>query len=92
MATGSFYIPAKALQSDQGLKEQIRVATGQPWFTRPKAEAEPEGRLWKVCAEAASPRLSGFEWVAFPFLRSLGAWDADLLLFRVLPITQVILR
>lgn len=33
--------------------------------TRSKAEAEPEARLWKVCAEAASPRLGGFEWVAF---------------------------
>jgi hypothetical protein len=28
-------------------------------------EAEPEARLWKICAEVASPRLSGFELVVF---------------------------
>jgi len=65
MAAANFHILAKTLQSDQGLKEQNRVAIRQPWFTRPKAVAEPEARLWKVCAETASPRLSGFEWIAF---------------------------
>lgn len=38
---------------------------GNPSFSRPEAETEPETRLWKVCAEAACPRHSGFEWVAF---------------------------
>jgi hypothetical protein len=40
LAAANFYIPAKPLQSDQGLKEQKLAATGQPWFTRPKAQAE----------------------------------------------------
>jgi hypothetical protein len=68
MATANFYILEKPLQSDRALKEQIRVETGQPSFTRPKAEGEPEARLWRVCAEAASPWLSGFEWIAFLLL------------------------
>jgi hypothetical protein len=65
MAAADFYILAKPLQSDQGLKEQNRVATGQPSFIRSYAETEPEARWWKVCAEAVSPRLSGFERVVF---------------------------
>ena len=63
MATG-FYILEKPLYSDQGLKERPRVATGQPSFARCEVEAETEKRLWKVCAEVASPGLSLFEWVA----------------------------
>jgi hypothetical protein len=64
MATANFYIPEKPLQPDQGLKEQNRITTGQPSLARSKAETEPEARLWKVCAEAASPRLNGLEWLA----------------------------
>jgi hypothetical protein len=65
MATANLYILAKAAESDEGLKEQNLVATGRPSFTRPTAEAEPEARLWKVCAEVASPRFRGFESVLF---------------------------
>jgi hypothetical protein len=65
MARANSYVLAKPLHSDQGLKEENRAATRRPVVTRSKAEAEPEARLWKVCAEAASPRLGGFEWVAF---------------------------
>jgi hypothetical protein len=71
MATANLYILAKAAESDQGRKERNRFATEQPSFTRPTAEAEPEARLWKICAEAASPRLTGFEWVAFLFFGAL---------------------
>ena len=65
MATANFYILAKPLQSHQAIKGEHRVTTGQSSFGRSKAEREPETRLWKVFAEAASPRLSGLEWMAF---------------------------
>jgi hypothetical protein len=75
MAAANFYIVAKPLQFDQGLKKRHRTTTGQPSFTRSKVETEPEERLWKVCAEAASSLLSVFEWVTFLLLGvlSLGA-------------------
>jgi hypothetical protein len=63
LATTHFYILAKAAESDRG--QRLWLASGRPSFARSKAEAEPEARLWKVCAEAASPLLSGFEWIAF---------------------------
>jgi hypothetical protein len=65
MATASFYVLAKPLQPDQGLKERNGVATGQASFTLPKAEAEPEARLWELCATTVSPQFSVFEWGAF---------------------------
>jgi hypothetical protein len=71
MATANFYILAKPPQSDQVAKEEHRVATAHPSFSRSKAKREPETRLWKVCFEAASPRLSGLEWVAFLLFGSL---------------------
>jgi hypothetical protein len=55
MTTADFSIVAEPLQSDQALKERPRVATEQSLLSRPKVEAEPETRLWKVCAEATSP-------------------------------------
>lgn len=65
MTTADFYILAEPRRSDRPLKqEQARVATEQSSLSRPKVEAEPETRLWKVCAEAASPRLSRLEWIA----------------------------
>jgi hypothetical protein len=64
MTTADFSIVAEPLQSDQALKERPRVATEPSLLSRPKVEAEPETRLWKVCAEATSPRLSRFEWIA----------------------------
>jgi hypothetical protein len=73
MTTADFYIVAKPVQSDQG--QRPGVATGQPFFAASKVETEPETRLWKVCAMAASPRISGLEWVAFLLLgvSALGA-------------------
>lgn len=71
MATANFHILAKPLQSDQSVKREHRVTIGQPSFSRSKAEREPETRLWKVFAEATSPRLSGLEWVAFLFFGAL---------------------
>jgi hypothetical protein len=68
MTTANFYVLAKPLQPDQGLNEQPRVAIEQPSFARPKVEAEPEERLWKVCAEEASPRLGALEWITLLFL------------------------
>ena len=65
MTTANLYVLPKPLPSDQGLKEEHRVATGQPSFTRARAETEPETLLWKVCAETASPRDNGFEGLAF---------------------------
>lgn len=65
MTTADFYILAEPRRSDRRLKEELpRVATEPSSLSRPKVEAEPETRLWKVCAEAASPRLSRLEWIA----------------------------
>jgi hypothetical protein len=65
MTTADFYILAEPRRSDRRLKqERARIATEQSSPSRPKVEAESETRLWKVCAEAASPRLSRFEWIA----------------------------
>ena len=73
--TTNFSIVAKPLRTDQTLKERARVATGQRPVTRPKAEAGPETRLWKICAEVASPGLSGVEWIPLLLLgaSALGA-------------------
>jgi hypothetical protein len=75
MATTNFYTLAKPLRSDQGLKEERQAATRRLSDTGDKAEAEPEGRLWKVCAEAASPKFTVPELAAFLLfgLLSLGA-------------------
>jgi hypothetical protein len=64
MTTADFHILAEPLQSRQGWKDERQVAAGQRSFSRSKAETEPEARLWKLCAEVASPRLSGVEWIA----------------------------
>jgi hypothetical protein len=65
MTTANYYVLAEPPQSDQELTEDWpRVATNQSSFTRPKVEAEPETRLWKICAEVAPPRLNGFDWIA----------------------------
>ena len=65
MTTTDFYVPAAPLQSDWELtKVRPQVAKKIPSFTRRKVEAEPETRLWKISAEAASPRLSGLERIA----------------------------
>lgn len=65
MTTANYYPLAQPLQSDRELREdRPRVATEPLSFTRPKIEAEPDARLWKICAEAAPPRLSVFEWIA----------------------------
>jgi hypothetical protein len=65
MTTANYYVLGEPPQSDQELTEgRPRVATKQSSFTRPKVEAEPETRLWKICAEVATPRLNGFERIA----------------------------
>ena len=75
MATGNFYTLAKPLQSDQRLKEERDAATRRLSVTGDKAEAEPEARLWKVCAEAAAPQFTVLELAAFLLfgVLSLGA-------------------
>ena len=65
MSTANIYLLGEPLQSDQGLKEQNSVAMRRLPVAGAKAEGEPESRLWKVCADAASPRLSGLEFAAF---------------------------
>lgn len=63
--TTDFNVLAEPRRSDRRLKEaRLRIVTETPSLNRPRVEAEPETRLWKVCAKAASPRLSKFEWIA----------------------------
>ena len=65
MTTANYMILAEPPRADQELtKAQPRAATKPTLFTRPKPEGEPETRLWKICAEAAPPRFSRFEWTA----------------------------
>jgi hypothetical protein len=65
MTKADFYIQTDPRRSDRRLKEErAHLATEPSSLSRPKVKAEPETRLWKVCAEAASPRLSRFEWIA----------------------------
>ena len=65
MTTANYMILAEPRQADLELtKARARAATKPTSFTRPKIEAEPETRLWKICAEAAPPRFSRFEWTA----------------------------
>ena len=65
MTAANYYVLAEPPQSDQELTEdRPRVATKQSSFTRSKVEAEPETRLWKICAEVAPQRLNRFEWMA----------------------------
>jgi hypothetical protein len=63
--TANYYVLADPPRSAQELtKERPRWATKQSSFTRPKVEAVPETRLWKICAQVAPPRLNSFEWIA----------------------------
>jgi hypothetical protein len=65
MTTADFYVSAAPLQSELQLtKERPQVAKKEPSFTPRKVEAEPETRLWKICAQAAPPRLGAAEWIA----------------------------
>ena len=65
MMTANYYVLGEPPRADQELtKDRTWVATKQSSFTRAKVEAEPEARLWKICAEVAPPRLSKFEWTA----------------------------
>ena len=89
MTTADFYILAEPRRFDRRLKEErARVATEQSSLSQPKVEAEPETRLWKVCAEAASPRLSRCEWIAILVFGGLGPRSDGLLHFRVVPVIQ----
>jgi hypothetical protein len=65
MSTANLYIMTKPPLSDQGLKEKNRVGTRRLPVAQAKAETESEERLWRVCAESASPQLDGFEYTAF---------------------------
>jgi hypothetical protein len=65
MTTVNYYVLAESLQSDRELREEHPwVATEQLSFTQSKIEAEPEARLWKICAGVAPQRLTVFEWIA----------------------------
>jgi hypothetical protein len=66
--TVNYYVLADPPRSAQELtKERPRLATKQSSLIRPKVEAAPETRLWKICAEVAPQRLSGIEWIALLF-------------------------
>ena len=58
--TANFTILAQPLES----RQERQAAGAQRSLNRSKSETEPEARLWKLCAEAAPPRLSGAEWIA----------------------------
>jgi hypothetical protein len=55
MTTANFYVLAEPVR--ELTKERRRTTTEQLSVKRREIEAEPETRLWKICAEAAPPRL-----------------------------------
>jgi hypothetical protein len=62
MTTANYYDLTAPVQFGRKLREEQSWAASEPLsFTRSKTEAEPETRLWKICAEAAPPRLTVFE-------------------------------
>jgi hypothetical protein len=66
--TANYYVLADPPRSAQELtKERPRLAAKQSSFSRAKVEAAPETRLWKICAEVDSQRLSRIEWIALLF-------------------------
>ena len=62
MTTTNYYVltaPFKEL-----IEERHPVAVEKTSLKRRELETEPEGRLWKICAEAAPPGLGVFERIA----------------------------
>jgi hypothetical protein len=68
MSIANLYILAMPMQSDQAIREQHRTARQQVSVVQAKAETKPGQRLWKICAETASPWLSALESIAFLLL------------------------
>jgi len=68
MTTTNLYIVAEPLQPDRAIKQRSRVADRQSPVTRSKVGTEPQIRLWKLCAEVASARLTGVEWIGLLLL------------------------
>ena len=66
--TANYYVLADPPRSAQArTKDPPCVETKKSSLPRPKVEAEPEKRLWKICSEVAPQRLSGIEWIALLF-------------------------
>jgi len=59
MTAANYYVLAEPFK--ELTEERSRVAAEKASLKRREIEAEPETRLWKICAEAAPPRLSVFE-------------------------------
>jgi hypothetical protein len=65
MSNIDFYVVAKAVGSNHGVKKENRIRTWQPLIPQAKPETETEARLWKSSSEACSEHLNGFEFTAF---------------------------
>ena len=59
MTTANYYVLAEPLKDLT--EERSRVAAEKTSIKRREIAAKPETRLWKLCAEAASPRLGVLE-------------------------------
>ena len=59
MTTANYYVLAEPVRELP--RQRPAVAAEQSSFQRRTKEAEPETRLWKICAEAAPPRLGVVE-------------------------------
>ena len=70
MTTANFYVLTEPLK--ERTEERPPVAAEKTSPERREIEAEPETRLWKICAEAAPPRLGVFERTAL-FVFSISA-------------------
>ena len=70
MTTANYYVLTEPARELPG--ERPGVAAEQSSFQRRTIEAEPETRLWKICAEAAPPRLGVLERTAL-FLFAVSA-------------------
>jgi hypothetical protein len=59
MTTANYYVLTEYFK--ELTEQRLPVAAEKTSPKRREVEAEPETRLWKICAEAAPPRLGVFE-------------------------------
>ena len=59
MTAANYYVLAEPFK--ELTEERSRVAAEKTSIKRREIEAKPETRLWKICAEAAPPRLGVLE-------------------------------
>jgi hypothetical protein len=73
MRTTSLLIPADSLQLGTRIRKPGRCGGRQRLMAPLRREIEPDHRLYKLSSEAASPKFSRFELIAFLFFGVLAS-------------------